>query len=409
VHFEVSALLRRHGLALVVGTAVVSVLLRLWIAASTFGSDDVHYWTQFAAGVRHFGPVGIYGHSFDAQYNHPPLAGWMLLLIDHLQRTGLSFAFLVRVPASVADGITGVLLFLLIDRYGGRQTAVPAAMTFMLSPVAVIVSGFHGNTDPVFVMLALAAFYQEKVRRRHGASGVLLALAISVKIVPVVLLPLFVLRLVSGGARGRTRFIAGGALVFAVLWLPVLVSRPEQFVENVVLYSGSNLGLWGAPVLVFMLGVDPTTHQAAFHALSYVALAVSAFLPVLLARRSTADLQRFGLVLSLFLLLSPAFGMQYLVWGLAAAFLVSLRHAAAYALASSAFALVVYSLWNHALPWNWYEARSFDFPDFVVLPMFAAWLALLAVVLRGVAVLHAGGVADTTPVRRTGSSVRPAA
>ena len=385
------------------------MLLRLWIAASTFGSDDVHYWMQFAAGVRHFGPMGIYGHSFDAQYNHPPLAGWMLLLIDHLQRTGLSFPFLVRVPASVADGITGVLLFLLIDRYGRRHTAVLAAVAFMLSPLAVIVSGFHGNTDPVFVMLAIAAFHQETVRRRHGTSGLLLALAISVKIVPVVLLPLFVLRLVSGGARGRTRFLAGGALVFAVLWLPVLVTRPEQFIENVLLYSGNSLGLWGAPVLVFMLGVDPAAHQALFHALSYVALAVSAFLPVLVGGRATADLQRFGLVLSLFLLLSPAFGMQYLVWGLAPAFLVSLRQATAYAVTSSAFALVVYSLWNHALPWNWYEARSYPFPDFVAVPMFAAWLALLAVVLTGVSMLRAAGVAETASARPSGSSVRSAA
>ena len=383
------ASLQRRGASLVLAVAGVSVAFRLWIASSTFGSDDVHFWTQFAAGVDRWGPIGIYGHHFSAQYNHPPLSGWMLFAIDHLRWTGLSFPFLVRVPACLADGITGVLLFVLLQRHGDGRAAVPAALIFLLSPVAVIVSGFHGNTDPVFVMLALAALHQEKTHGRHFLAGVLLALSISVKIVPVLLLPLFLVRLVSGGRRGRLLFLAGAAIVFAVLWGPPLVERPGQLIDNVLLYAGTGADIWGLPLIAIMMGLDPIRFQALIHASSYLALAAGALLPVMLGRRLPGvDLARFGLAVGLFLLMSPAFGMQYLVWPLAAAFLVGLRYATAYAAASSVFALTVYSLWNHALPWNWYEARSFGFSTPVVLLMLVAWLSLLGVVLHGVSRLR---------------------
>jgi hypothetical protein len=402
----------RRSLLVVVAVAVVSVALRLWIAATTFGSDDVRYWTQFAAGVRRFGPTGIYGHHFLAQYNHPPLTGWLLSAIDHLAWTGLSIPLLVRVPACLADGVTGVLLFLLLARFGDRRTAVPAAVVFLLSPVAVIVSGFHGNTDPVFVMLCLAALHEEKAHRRHLTAGVLLALAISVKIVPIILLPVFVLQIVSDGSRGRWRFLSGGALVFVVLWVPALLSGPAELVHNVLFYAGNGMDMWGLPVVGILMGVDPIRYQALIHASSYLALVAAAVVPVVIGRRVKGmDLPRVGLCMGLFLLLSPAFGMQYLVWPLAVAFLVSFRWATVYAAAASAFALTVYSLWAHAMPWNWYEVRSFPLPDFMVALMLPTWLALLTVVLRGVDRLRCpGGVSAAGITRLTslnaGSSVR---
>jgi hypothetical protein len=408
----VSSFVARRGPGIVVGTAVVSVLLRLWIAGHTFGSDDVRYWTQFAEGVRRHGPIGVYGQQFDAQYNHPPLAGWLLLLLGHVEDLGVPFPLLVRVPASLADGVTGILLFRLLDGAGHRRGAVLAAVLFLLSPLGVIVSGFHGNTDPVFVMLALAALHQARVRHRPLSAGVLLALSISVKIVPVILLPLFVVRL-TGGRRGLSRFAAGGAVVFAVLWLPALALRPGPFLGDVVGYAGNGTIQWGLPVLAAMLGLDPVAHQPILHVGAYLALALAALGPVLLERRTPdGDLLRFGLVLATFLALSPAFGMQYLVWPLAASYLVGLRYATVYNLTASAFALVIYSLWNDAWPWDWGEARSFVLPEHLVWLMFSTWLALLAVVLGGVGRLLApqpGPPVEASPsVLDAGhSSVRP--
>jgi Dolichyl-phosphate-mannose-protein mannosyltransferase len=383
---ELSGFVQRRGPVVVAAVAVVSVLARLWVAGSTVGTDDVRYWTQFADGVRRFGPVGIYGHSFEAQYNHPPLAGWLLLVCNHLGQLGLSFTFLIRVPASISDGVTGVLLFVLLDRSGDRRRAVLASLLFLISPLGIMVSGFHGNTDPVFVMLAVSALYQARVRERAFPVGVLLGLALSVKIVPVILLPLFLVYMASRGREQLVRLLGGGALVFLVLWSPVLLLRPIPFLEDVLGYTGNGLVEWGLPVVALMAGLGAASNPAVLHGFAYVALGLSVFVPLVAVRGRPSDVLvvRFGLTLAIFLLLSPAFGMQYLVWALAASYLLNLRDATWYNLTASGFALLVYSLWNRAMPWNWLEARSTPFPPQVLPLMLACWLALLIVVVRGI-------------------------
>ena len=68
----------------VIALSGVATFLKLQVAARTFGTNDVGYWGVFAQAVRHFGPVGIYGHHLTVPvvYNHGPLAGWMILAIN---------------------------------------------------------------------------------------------------------------------------------------------------------------------------------------------------------------------------------------------------------------------------------------------------------------------------------------
>ena len=74
----------------VVIVAVAAAVFKLFIAATTLGSNDVPNFFEFAKGVREFGPIGIYGHQFVEGphvfpvYNHPPLIGWLLATINWL-------------------------------------------------------------------------------------------------------------------------------------------------------------------------------------------------------------------------------------------------------------------------------------------------------------------------------------
>lgn len=139
-----------------VAVIVAGVGLRLLVAATTFGTNDVHYWTEFALGVREYGPIGIYGHlDFSAPYNHPPLIGVFLLVVGPVADAGVSLPLLVRLPACLADGVTCWLVFRWVNERYGMNRALGVAVTLALSPALVIVSGFHGNTDPVFIALLL--------------------------------------------------------------------------------------------------------------------------------------------------------------------------------------------------------------------------------------------------------------
>jgi hypothetical protein len=196
--------------------------------------------------------------------------------------------------------------------------------------------------------------------------------------------------------------------VFTVLWLPALLSRPGPLVRDVLGYAGNGAHEWGLPVLTAAAGLPVTGHEVMVRVLAYTALGLSGLVPVVLARHHTGVLTlRFGLVLTMFLLLSPSSAMQYLVWPLAACFLVSLRYAVAYCTTASCFALVVYSSWNGALPWGWWEARSTPLPADVTPLMLLAWIALLGVVVHGLVQLATGRVEGAPSSERSAdSSVR---
>ena len=63
---------------------------------------------------------------------------------------------------------------------------------------------------------------------------------------PVVLVPVLVVVLVRLGRRRFAAFAGGGAIVFLLLWLPVVVSRWHDFREQVLGYSGNDRQ-WGLP------------------------------------------------------------------------------------------------------------------------------------------------------------------
>src|SRR5207245_658688 len=92
-------------------------------------------------------------------FNHPPLTADFLRWIDQVARLetfrayGLTFPFLLRLPGIIAD----LVVVLTVLRISTTETRLRppfwALMLFALSPVSLMVSGFHGNTDPVMVLL----------------------------------------------------------------------------------------------------------------------------------------------------------------------------------------------------------------------------------------------------------------
>jgi uncharacterized membrane protein len=369
-------------------SAGAAAMLKLQIAARTFGSNDVGYWGVFAQGVRHFGPIGIYGHTFTEPYNHGPLAGWLLLAINWLlDHHVTSFPFLIRLPAVLADFVTVLLVFELARlRRPAREAAIAAALVAW-SPLLFVISGFHGNTDPVFVMFALLGVYLLVVRGQAFSAGVAAGIAVSIKLVPVVLAPALLVVLVRLGRRRLAAFVGGGAIVFLVLWVPVILSRWEALRSQVFGYTGSSRRQWGLPQFLTWAHAPGVGAWLAGSGRFGIVL-LSGLLAAAVAWRKPGALAPAALALVLFLLLSPAFGMQYLAWPLAGAYVIDTRVATGYNVAASAFAVVVYDHWNHAFPWGWYRAFAVPFSPGELVLMALTWVSLAAVGVGGLRLLR---------------------
>lgn len=344
---------------LVLLAAVVALIGKLLIAWATFGTNDVASFYQFGKLLAQHGLEWTYLSS--VAFNHPPLVGAFIQQIydwDHiasLHENGITFPFLLRLPGIISDFIV-VLILLSVSR--PLRLPTWSLLVLALSPVSLMISGFHGNTDPVMVMfLVLAAFMC--LREQPILCGLFLALSCQIKIIPLLLVPVFLFYWLH---RRRTiAFLFPFAASMILLWIQPLVEFPAIFIHRVLFY-GSFWGLWGITYWLRMTGVSdfgPVTYYN-FLPLQQVVvtvlkLAIVAAVLAIAWRRRKLDAH--GLFASLgwtwvtFFIFSPGVCAQYMVWLMPFVLVLSPGFFASLTAASSLFLFFFYNTIAGGFPW----------------------------------------------------------
>src|SRR4051812_40437716 len=92
---------------LIVAVALFAAGLKIAIALTTLGTNDVVAYYEFAKAIQTHGLPWTYEHSI--LFNHPPLVGYFLRVLlwlsrhSFIEQTGVTFPFLLRFPGIVAD------------------------------------------------------------------------------------------------------------------------------------------------------------------------------------------------------------------------------------------------------------------------------------------------------------------
>src|SRR5262249_50684086 len=146
-----------------------------------------------------------------------------------------------------SDAIACALVYRIsLDRTQSRDRAMLIAAAFAWCPISILLSSHHGNFDPLYAMLSLAALY---IIDRHGRwflGGLLLGAAINVKLIPVLLIP--VMAAMCRSWR-QLLYLAAGLALMAIPFVPVLIFAPAAFMRNVLHYH-SIIDNWG--VILFL-------------------------------------------------------------------------------------------------------------------------------------------------------------
>jgi 4-amino-4-deoxy-L-arabinose transferase-like glycosyltransferase len=337
----------------VLALALLALALKVAIAALTYGTNDIRHWTDFVNGVASRGPVGVYGITFERSfYNHPPVIGYFLQLVDFGRQHGVSIGFSIRSVASLADVGSALLVFEILRRRRSLREAGWAAALVAVSPVLVIISGFHGNTDPIFVLFTLLALHLLADRDKPLAGGLSMGIAIGIKIVPVVMIPALLVLAFTRGRRSLLNFGAGLLLAVGITWSPALIAHGQVVREHVLGYAGSGISQWGLIQIGHWFD-DPGWADFLTGTGRFPVVLLCALVPAALVwRRPAMVAEAVGLSLVSFLFLSPAFGCQYLVWAVAAAYLVNFGWATLYNLGAGLVLFKIYTRWAHGFPWN---------------------------------------------------------
>ena len=352
----------------VAGLAGVAFVFKLILAYTTLGTNDAITFYAFARSLSEHGLKWTYERGVawlpnGPIFNHPPLTCWFLELIRYLAHTdvfqsaGLSFSFLLRLPGILADLV--VIIAVLVAF--GRQMQIPAfragAVLLAISPVSLMVSGYHGNTDPVMAMfLFLAA--SACLTGQAWVCGVLFALSCQIKIIPLLFLPIFVCFWFH--RRALASFLLPLIALSIALWWEPLTSYPGLFVKNVLSY-GSYWGLWGISYGLRSTGLP--NFSSLLINLSSSQIAIATFLKILIVltvavigwRRRAMDgvelIKSIAIGWIVFFVFSPGVCAQYLVWPAPFLLFLSPSFYAVVTAASSVFLFFFYNVISHGLPW----------------------------------------------------------
>src|SRR5882762_4365036 len=344
----------------IIALALVALTLKLAIAYNTIGTNDVVFFYGFAKVLSEHGLEWTYQHS--RYFNHPPLTAYYLRGIFALteqpwcQDLGIHFPFLLRLPGIIAD----FLVVLVLLRMTKTDLRIPtwALALFALSPVSLMVSGFHGNTDPVMVMfLVLASFFC--LREKSVWCGLFLALSCQIKIIPLLLLPIFFFFWLA--RRRAVSFSLPFVLVSLVLWAEPLLKFPALFVKNVLSY-GSFWGIWGITYWLRLTNLAMFRMVTFYHfppMQSFVAtllklIIIAAVLMIAWRRRNLGEralLDSLAYAWIVFFVFAPGVCAQYMVWLAPFVLVLSPVFYGWLAASSSLFLFFFYNVAAGEFPW----------------------------------------------------------
>ena len=382
--------------------ALLGISARVLLAIYTWGSNDADTWVQFGHYVNRWGL--FFTMSWNTYLNHPPLPIYWAVLVyrsvtpsaywteEHFHPYWFSAVF--KIPAILADvGTTWLLFRIWRDKIGPRRAAAVAA-GYAWCLCAILVSGYHCNTDNVYAFLCLLAVYYLQERQLAFKAGLALAAAINIKLTPVLLIPMLLL---SCRTRKHALLVIGGLAIGVLPFIPMLALVGDKFYANAIAYK-SNPDNWGILYLLMLFTGGPpndigdVTISSAPVArlffdygrhivlLAIVAAAIAGRRLVIRGRVNRFDLG--AVTLALFLILAPGFGVQYTTIVLPLLFASRPRWANAYGLFAGCFLLIIYwAQWTgKAWPPNSQFAGRFPSPS----PWWGlvAWGMLIAYVIR---------------------------
>lgn len=218
----------------------------------------------------------------------------------------------------------------LVGFFARPAAADNARFLYALCPLALLVSAWHGQIDPIAVTLGLSALL---LARQHHAlwAGIVLGFAVASKTWPLLFAP-GVFRDIPRGRWWQTALGAVAVIATLVVSSPLLLHGSVRHDVTVVLGYRSYLGSWGWTGILRYLHLAGLgwagPHVDAFQRLGALITAVTLVAVVLVFRRCSGPDLTLAVLLA-FLAVTPGFGPQYLLWP--AALLCAARRPAGYA------------------------------------------------------------------------------
>ena len=282
---------------------------------------------------------------------HPALA----ILVS--RALGWTFDFAVKLPEILADGLSTAVIYAFLRFEGARVgRAALWSMLWVLNPVSILISAFHGNIMAATPFFVLGAFVAARVGEDRDSrslwmatSALLLGMGVAVRTYPILLLPTFIV-LSTRTIKEAVVYVGLVALAPGLSSLPYLIYARQTFLNEVLGYGGFTDFGWvavlragvffaqGQQLSNFGGGLLPMTRLAFLYAYGISLLVLPYF-------RSASVGRALAVMPLLFYAIYAGVCAQYLVWVLPVAIALRDRVSLPYTLVATLALLGFYAFY----------------------------------------------------------------
>ena len=221
---------------LIAAGAAVGLGLRAWLAWDGYGNYDQTSWEIVADVVLRGGNV----YTETSRYNYGPLWFLVLALLRRLQLlSGLPFHFFIRGFLTLVDAANAAVIGLLAREVCGFP-AWRGALVYLLSPIAILIVGYHGQFDNLAALpLLLATLVYTRAPQAPKLTSIWALATLALCIKHLCLFSVWMLLVyAAGGVKRAAVLMAGSLAVFGAQFLPWLPGGAAGIAHNVLRYSG---------------------------------------------------------------------------------------------------------------------------------------------------------------------------
>lgn len=228
--------LKNHSLIIFILVIVLGLAARLSLALFKTGNFDMESY-QIVVDILKKG--GVVFTETD-RYNYSPIWSYILLGLDSLANlTHLPFPFVERTFISFVDLFDAFLIGLIASQTNRRNFLIPFVIYF-LNPIAILLSGIHGQFENLAVLPLLLAIYIYYRAPVHRNIYVWLLGTLSILIKQITLPGVWMLFFFMGSPIQAFVGLLFSGVIFVASFIPYLPGAANNILDHVFLYSSGH-------------------------------------------------------------------------------------------------------------------------------------------------------------------------
>ncbi len=309
----------------------LGLLIRELLAPFTGHQYDFEIWARLGVymqslqnpytGLPYYPGISFAPTPLTGSISYPPLSAFIFALTYRLylalgEPSRFLYYFLLKQPIVLSDVAVAIVLFRIITISKSPDLGRTGLLIWLYFPFGILVSSVWGALDPIALLLTLLAVYYF-VTSKQVASASLLGLAIFLKPIPLVALPVLLMQLGTGLNR-KLRYAVISLVIPAVGTLaPVLllnwgfVGIFRNFSFQVAIPS------YGALSILRVLSLLPSIPGAVHFLIGVFWIPALLIAYVYILQRKLPLLQGLMVVFSVFSISRPFLSEQWAIYPLA--------------------------------------------------------------------------------------------